>query len=76
MAESKVSAMVTAVRNNDLEALRSMVASERAKHPGTDTSDYPTHAMFAALTAAARSNHPKALEILLGAGCCVVPSKP
>jgi len=71
MTDSTMSDIVSAVQNNDLEKLRLAVSREQATIPESnrDSANYPTQQMWEACAAAARHNHPKAMEILLDAGC-------
>ncbi|KAF4609414.1 hypothetical protein G7Y89_g15864 [Cudoniella acicularis] len=68
--------LVSAARTNNLNKLRRFLDLERAQNPqlGDDGVNYSTMAMQAACHAAARYNHPEALDLLLDSGCWIDPS--
>jgi len=69
--------LVSAAQTNDLDRLRRLLKTEKANNPwlGKDSASQSTSAMQAACDAAARYNHPAALNLLLDSGCCVLPGE-
>ncbi|KIN03104.1 hypothetical protein OIDMADRAFT_178813 [Oidiodendron maius Zn] len=64
--------LVNAAETNDLDKLRHYLDLERAQNPQLSKEMYKsTAAMRAACHAAARNNHPAALDILLDSGCWI-----
>jgi len=63
--------IVTAAQHSDLETLRHLIDKELADHPEVLTNEWKhsTEAMDAALSAAARSDQPEAVDMLLDSGC-------
>ena len=62
--------LVAAAENNDLELLRRRLDEELAAHPELpNPSRTSTDAMISALHAAARYDHPEAVNMLVDAGC-------
>lgn len=68
--------IVSAAQTNDLDKLRQFLDLERAQNPQLeDGINKSTKAMQAACHAAARYNHPAALDLLLDSGCWIDHSK-
>jgi hypothetical protein len=69
--------LACAAQINDLEKLRHFIDEEKASHPEISHSSLnkSTKAMQDACHAAARNNHPAALDLLLDSGCWIDPGK-
>ena len=68
---------VSAAQTNNLDSLRGLLDLEKAQNPQLSESSvsHSTKAMQEACHAAARYNHPAALDLLLDSGCWIDPCK-
>jgi len=69
--------LVSAAQANNLDTLRGLLDLEKAQNPllGESSANQSTTAMQEACHAAARYNHPAALDLLLDSGCWIGPCK-